>query len=267
MTVFSDLEGHVALVTGASRGVGAEIALALARAGARLIIVSRDSTALGRIADRVQAETVARPLAIGCNVASVDDMYRLKEETDRKIAAPTILINAAGVFGPLARFSETDPHEWIQAIEVNTIGTYLTCRLFVPGMLTRGWGRIVNVSSASTLLPPQALDSAYSTSKTALNRLTRHLAIELEGTGVAATVIHPGSASTEMWSEIEQKAAALGSEADAFRDWATRVAVTGGDPVSKAADLVLELVDPTQDGRNGEFCWIDEGLDPPVPSW
>ena len=88
---------------------------------------------------------------------------------------------------------------------VNTAGAYLTCRAFVPGMLAAGWGRIVSLSSAASLGAPGLLDSAYSTSKAALNRLTRHLAAELEGTGVAAAVIHPGSVKTEMWADIRTK--------------------------------------------------------------
>jgi NAD(P)-dependent dehydrogenase (short-subunit alcohol dehydrogenase family) len=262
-----DLSGRVALVTGARRGFGMAIALGLAQAGAQLVLASRDAVGLERVAADLRAQASADVYAIAVDVASSRDIERLRTETERRFAPPSILINAAGMFGQLAPFSETDPDDWIRTLTVNTIGAYLTCRTFVPGMLAQGFGRIVNLSSASTLLPPQVLDSAYSTSKTALNRLTRHLAVEIEGTGVAATVIHPGSAKTDMWADIREQAAGLGVAGQAFGTWAQRVEDTGGDPPTKAAALVLKLVDPTRDGRNGEFCWIDDGLDPPTATW
>ena len=134
-------------------------------------------------------------------------------------------------------------------------------------MLDAGWGRIVNLSSAASLYPPGLVDSAYSTSKAALNRLTRHLAAELEGTGVSAVVVHPGSVKTEMWADIRDKVARLGPEGEAHRDWVARVEETGGDSSCGAGELVLRLVDPSSDGHNGEFCWLDDGLEKPVPSW
>ena len=176
-------------------------------------------------------------------------------------------MNAAAIFGPVARFSKTDPAEWVQALMVNTAGAYLTCRVFVPGMLAAGWGRIVNLSSAASLGTPGMLDSAYSTSKAALNRMTRHLAAELDGTGVAAAVLHPGSVKTEMWAEIQAKVERLDADGDPLRTWVDVVERTGGDPVSSGASLVLELVDPRLEGRNGQFCWLRDALDAPIASW
>jgi NAD(P)-dependent dehydrogenase (short-subunit alcohol dehydrogenase family) len=262
-----NLANRVAVVTGASRGFGREIALALARAGAGLVIAARDATAIELAAAALSEETGTEILPLSVDVTSIDDVRRLKEATERHFGAPEILINSAGVFGPLAPFSETDPDQWTRTLAVNTIGTYLICRAFVPGMLARNSGRIINLSSASSLRPPHVLDSAYSTSKVAVNRLTRHLAAELEGTGVAAMVIHPGSARTAMWSDIRAKASGLGLPGNVLSAWAERVEQSGGDSMEKAARLVLELVDPAKEGRNGQFCWIQDGLDPPTPSW
>jgi NAD(P)-dependent dehydrogenase (short-subunit alcohol dehydrogenase family) len=150
---------------------------------------------------------------------------------------------------------------------VNTIGTYLTCRIFVPAMLEAGWGRIVNISSAASLAEPEVANSAYSVSKVALNRLTRHLAAELTGTGVSAALIHPGSIKTDMWASVSDQAAALGEAGAPFRAWAQLVEQTGGDPYSSAVRLVLDLIDPGGDGRNGEFCWLEAGLETPLASW
>jgi NAD(P)-dependent dehydrogenase (short-subunit alcohol dehydrogenase family) len=261
------LEGKVAVVTGASRGVGRQIALALARAHADVVLSARDRSALTDVARSLREATGRPALAVAADVTSRADIERLRLETEARFGAATILVNAAALFGPLESFSRTDPAEWIETLMVNAVGPYLTCRLFVPGMVAAGWGRIVNVSSAGSLFEPGPLDSAYSTSKAALNRMTRHLAAELEGTGVAATVIHPGSLKTDMWADIKSKVERLGPEGEVFRAWVDRVERTGGDPISIASELVLELVDPRSPGRNGVFAWPRTGLDTPVASW
>jgi NAD(P)-dependent dehydrogenase (short-subunit alcohol dehydrogenase family) len=215
----------------------------------------------------IASETGVETLAVPADVTRVSAVDQLRVETQLRFGKATILVNCAGTFGPLAPLAESQPNEWIQTLMVNTVGPYLTCRAFVPGMLEGGWGRIVNVSSAASLTPPDVLNSAYSTSKAALNRLTRHLAAEVTGTGVTAALIHPGSMKTEMWAEIRERASAMDEPSGPFQAWAQLVERTGGDPLWRAAALVLELVDPKNSGRNGEFCWIDNGIEPLAPSW
>jgi NAD(P)-dependent dehydrogenase (short-subunit alcohol dehydrogenase family) len=137
----------------------------------------------------------------------------------------------------------------------------------VGGMIDAGWGRIVNVTSAASLHPPGALNSAYGTAKVALNQLTRHLAAELDGTGVTANVIHPGDVKTDMWQDIRDRVAVMGPEAQAYREWAAWVEETGGDPPHKAVDLVLRLTSDEGAATNGRFCWVEEPLQAPIPSW
>jgi NAD(P)-dependent dehydrogenase (short-subunit alcohol dehydrogenase family) len=130
-------------------------------------------------------------------------------------------------------------------------------------MIDAGWGRIVNLSSASSLHAPGPLGSAYATSKGSLNSITRFLATELEGTGVTANVIHPGDVKTAMWADIRDNAARIGADGGEG-GWVTWVEETGGDPPEKAAQLVLDIVDGDVNGR---FLWIDEPLQSPIPSW
>ena len=262
-----NLSGRVAVVTGASRGLGAEIAGALAGAGAAVVLAARDDARLEATAAGIREATGAACVTVAGDLTRLADVERLRERTEASLGAASILVNAAGVFGPIAPFSRTDPEEWAATLMVNALAPYFTCRVFVPGMLERGFGRIVNVSSAAALFPPDELDSAYATSKEALNRMTRHLAAELRGTGVAAAVIHPGSVKTDMWADIAAKTAALGDGAGALGAWVERVARTGGDPPALCAELVLELVDPAGDGGNGAFHWPRASGDAPVPSW
>jgi NAD(P)-dependent dehydrogenase (short-subunit alcohol dehydrogenase family) len=173
-----DLTGKVAVVTGASKGVGLAIADALTARGMLVATVARHNADF--IAD------VSDPAAVA----------RLKQEVEEKLGVPTVLVNNAGVFGPIALIEETDPSEWVETIQINTIGPYLLCREFMRGMQDAGWGRIINVSSAASLGEPGMYNSAYATAKVALNQFTRNLAAELDGTGVSANVIHPGDVKT-----------------------------------------------------------------------
>jgi NAD(P)-dependent dehydrogenase (short-subunit alcohol dehydrogenase family) len=241
----TELAGRIAVVTGASRGLGQDVAAELEALGARVARVSR---------------TADWP----CDVSSVTEVASLAERIEATLGTPQILVNAAGMFGPLEPLSRTDAERWIEAISVDLIGPYLMCRAFVPGMLASGWGRIINVSSASSLHPPGALATAYGTAKVALNQLTRHLAAELRGTGVTANVIHPGDIKTDMWADIRDQAAALGVDGESALQWVNWVDETGGDPPAKAVDLVLSILGSEDNGR---FLWIDDGLQEPVASW
>jgi NAD(P)-dependent dehydrogenase (short-subunit alcohol dehydrogenase family) len=133
-------------------------------------------------------------------------------------------------------------------------------------MIAAKWGRIVNFSSAASLHPPGPLNSAYGTSKVALNQFTRNLAAELAGTGVTANVIHPGEVKTAMWSAIDSEAAAAPG-AEAYRDWAAAVGESGGDDPQRAVDLILEIIAGRYATTSGQFLWIEGGQQTPIGSW
>ena len=175
------------------------------------------------------------------DLADPASVSSLKAAVEDRLGQPSILINAAGVFGPIELVWNTDPDDWVRTLMVNTVAPYLTCRAFAEGMIGDGWGRIINVTSAAALHEPGPINSAYGTSKAALNQFTRHLAAELAGTGVTANVIHPGDVKTEMWADIRGKAEGLGPEAARYQDWADWVERTGGDDPEKASDLIEAL--------------------------
>lgn len=257
---------RVAVVTGAGRGLGRGVAVALARRGHPVLGVARTAAQLAETADLVRAEG-GRMLSRPTDVSDADAVAALAAFVKERLGPPSILVNAAGMFGPIAMIRDSDPAAWVQTVMVDAIAPYLTIRAFVGDMIDAGWGRIVNVTSAASLHPPGTLNSAYGTSKVALNQLTRHLAAEIEGTGVTANVIHPGDVKTDMWQDIHDRVAVMGAEAEAYRQWAAWVAETGGDPPQKAVDLVLRLTSDQGAAVHGQFCWVDDPLQAPIPSW
>lgn len=262
----ADQEGRVAVVTGGGRGLGRGVALGLAGAGAIVVAVARDPAQLAETRSLSEGSP-GSVTPMPCDVADPAAVAALGDEVRRRFGAPTILVNAAGVFGPIGLIADVDVADWVGTIRIDAIAPFLTVRTFLAGMLDAGWGRIVNVTSAASLHPPGPLNSAYGTAKVALNQLTRHLAAEIAGSGVTANVIHPGDVRTDMWADIRDKVATLGPIADGYRSWVEWVDRTGGDPPSKAVDLVLRLTSDAGGATNGRFCWIDDPLQAPIPSW
>ena len=174
MEAFYSLEGQVALVTGAGQGIGAGIARRLARAGAKIAVFD---------AHRGRAESIAAELggiAVLGDVRSETDVIEAVALTDSKLGPPTILVNNAGITGRTDLSWNLTLDEMRSVLDVNVIGPFLFCRAVVPGMLSRKYGRILNVASIAgkegnpTLLP-------YSASKAALIAMTKSLAKELAG--------------------------------------------------------------------------------------
>src|SRR5688500_9220834 len=137
-----DLHGKIAVVTGASRGLGRRVAIRLAVHGAKVALVSRNAEQLRETQRMIEANGgVAQSFPCEIGNAGVVDM--LKTEIERCLGIPTILIHAAGIFGPIQLMKDSDAARWIETITTNTIGPYLTCRAFADGMIRSGWGRIV----------------------------------------------------------------------------------------------------------------------------
>ncbi len=176
----NQLDGKVAVVTGASRGLGQRIALRLAHDGAMVALLGRSEAALQDTQQKI-GRGVRALWRLSVDLADIQSIEQARSAIVRDLGTPSILVNAAGVFGPIDLVKDSDPAAWIETIMINTVGPYLTCRAFLGGMIDRGWGRIVNLTSAAALHEPGPVNSAYGTSKAALNQFTRHLASEVEG--------------------------------------------------------------------------------------
>src|SRR5687767_12839035 len=119
-----DLKGKVAVVTGASRGLGRKVAVRMAKHGANIAIVGRDADQLREA--EAEVRRVGAGQAIRADVATIEGVAELKRQVESNLGAPQILINAAGIFGPIQLIKDSDPRRWIETIQVNTIGPYLT---------------------------------------------------------------------------------------------------------------------------------------------
>jgi NAD(P)-dependent dehydrogenase (short-subunit alcohol dehydrogenase family) len=186
-----ELGGQTALITGGGRGIGANIARELARAGADVVVTGRTREEV----EAVAAETSGRAL--------VGDVSR-REDVERwfsEVPELDLLVNNAGIAPDENTAWELDPDEWWHVFEVDVLGIYLCCRAVIPGMIERGRGRIVNVASGSAYLPGPT-DTAYSAAKAAVHRFSEGLANQLEPYGIPVFSISPGLVKTRMTEDF-----------------------------------------------------------------
>jgi NAD(P)-dependent dehydrogenase (short-subunit alcohol dehydrogenase family) len=190
------LDGRIALVTGAARGLGLTMARALAEAGADLAIAGRSRETGQAAADDIAGGTGRRARAFEADVTRLDDVRRLAAEVESALGPVDILVNNAGINirGLVQDLTETD---WDAVIDTNLKGPFLCAREFGPRMAARGWGRVITLGSILSVvaLPGRA---PYASSKAGVLNLTRVLALEWAGTGVTANAICPGPFGTEM---------------------------------------------------------------------
>ena len=198
------LNGRTALITGASRGLGKAMALALAEAGAGIALVSRDETKLNEVAKQIR-DGGGRAEVFAADVTDEAQVARVRDAVAEKFGgALHILVNNAGINirKPLTDFTLA---EWRSVLDTNLTSVFLVCRAFVPMMKGRGYGRIVNMTSMMShiSLPGR---TAYSASKTALLGFNRALALELAAEKITVNGISPGVCDTEINAPLMQNA-------------------------------------------------------------
>jgi NAD(P)-dependent dehydrogenase (short-subunit alcohol dehydrogenase family) len=165
-----------------------------------------------------------------------------------------LLVNAAAVHGPLGPLAGIDADAWARTVQVNLTALVRLVSAVVPLMLDRGWGRVVQVSSAAAVAPPGRFNSAYAVSKAAANRMLAQLAVEVGGSGVTVHAVHPGEIVSAMWADIDRQSQDRPELAD-FAQWAIRTAARPDDPDRFSAWVVGLLDDTVAKRHHARFSW------------
>jgi len=195
----TDLKNKNALITGAGKGIGKAIALALAKEGVNVILVSRTQTDIDQLADEASNLGV-KSLALAADVSDMNSINSAVEKALSKFKTIDILINSAGI-ASFGKFMELEPAAWEKIIQVNLMGTYYTTRAVIPNMIERQTGDIINISSTAGLAG-NALTSAYSASKFAVLGLTDSLMQEMRKHNIRVSALTPSTVATDMAKDL-----------------------------------------------------------------
>lgn len=196
----NDLKNKNALITGAGKGIGKAIALALAKEGVNVVLVSRTADDIEKLATKIRSLRV-KALAITADVSDITSIDQAVAKALEEFGTIDILINNAGI-AAFGKFLELEPTEWERIIKVNLMGTYYATRAVLPNMIERQTGDIINISSTAGQRG-NALTSAYSASKFAVLGLTESLMQEVRKHNIRVTALTPSTVATEMAKDLK----------------------------------------------------------------
>ncbi len=233
----TDLTGRTVLITGASRGIGAEAAQVFAEAGANVALVARSADSIADLAGEIGQKAVAIP----CDISRYWEVAQAVENCVTAFGGLDILINNAGVIEPISRMDEADPDGWGQVIDINLKGVFHGMRAALPVMEAAGGGTILTVSSGAAHNPIEAW-SHYCASKAGAAMLTMCLHKEMGDKGIRAMGLSPGTVATQMQREIK----ASGINPVSQLDWSVHI------PADWPAKALLWMCGPEADAYLGE---------------
>jgi 3-oxoacyl-[acyl-carrier protein] reductase len=232
-----DLNGKIALVTGASRGLGEGAARALANDGAKVMLLARDGDLIQKVAREIGGGAESQ----ACDVSDYAAVGRAVAATRKRFGGLDILVNNAGVIEPISEIASSDPAVWARNIQINLTGAYNAQHAVLDGMMKAGGGTIINVSSGAAYRPLEGW-SAYCASKAGLAMLTRSIALETKGRGIRIFGFSPGTIDTDM--QVKIRASGM--------NMISQIPRANLSPVEHAVRGLLYLCDSASDDLIGE---------------
>jgi len=250
--MFYSLEGRAAIITGASQGLGFAIAEAYVKAGASVLLCARNPELLEKAREELSA--VSGPnqkvVAHSADVSKTAEVEQVVESALQAFSRLHILVNNAGVYGPIGPIEQVDWQAWVKAIEINLFGSVLMCRAVLPHFKSHRYGKIVQLSGGGATSPLPRI-SAYAASKAAIVRFVETLAEEVRKDHIDVNVIAPGALNTRLLDEV---LAAGPEKVDKdFYERALKQKAQGGTPLEKGANLAVFLGSAASDGITGKL--------------
>lgn len=246
------LTGRAAIVTGASEGLGREIARAYVLAGASVLMCAREGERLDRA--RIQVAEHAGPgqtvEAVPGDVSNVEDVGRMVARAFDRFPQVHVLVNNAGVYGPIGPIESVDWTAWIRAVEINLYGSVLMVRALLPHFKQHRYGKIVQLSGGGATNPLPRI-SAYAASKAAVVRFAESVAFEVEAFGIDVNSIAPGALNTRMMGQL--LAAGPDAVGPELYERMKTIASEGGTPLERGAALAVFLASAASDGITGRL--------------
>jgi 3-oxoacyl-[acyl-carrier protein] reductase len=256
------LAERIALVTGAAKGMGAEICRALAREGAELALAARDVAPL-RAVQRDIESLGRRALVTPCDVTDEAQVVQMVSRALETFGRVDILVNAAGVTGPVETpVQDISAEEFRAVLDTNIVGTFLPIKHVLPGMIARRYGKIVNISGTSGLRGYK-YRTAYSSSKWAIRGLTRTVALEAGPYNVNVNALHPGIVAGDRMDRLcREKAQKRGwSPEQVYQEYVNEMALRRVTTAVDIANAVLFLVSEGSLNMTGQSVTVDGGWD------
>ena len=244
------LGGLRAIITGATQGLGRVIAEEFLREGANVAFCGRSVDLVRKTEEDLNASYPGKVRGFKCDVGLDADVSSFAEGVLEWLGGVEILVNNAGVLGPIGPAAEVSWDEWQETFNINVLGTARMCRAVIPKMSTAGRGKIINLSGGGATSPMPAF-SAYAASKAAVVRYTETLAMELAGTGLEINAVAPGLLKTRMMDQMLE----AGPERAGQKHIETvkHSAEIGGTPPELAARLCIYLASQASDGITGKL--------------
>ncbi len=246
------LSGRFAIITGASQGLGEEIATQFVAEGASVLLCARSEPAVRAVEERLSATARdgQKVLARVTDVSRQSDVDQLVEEALQAFRRIDILVNNAGVYGPIGPTHEIDWAAWIDVININLIGLVYACRAVTPSMISQKSGKIINLSGGGATNPLPRM-TGYAASKAAVVRFTESLAHDLQPYRVEVNAIAPGALDTRLLDQVLAAGAdAAGAE---FHARMVNIKEQGGTPLSVGAELAVYLASDESNGITGRL--------------